>query len=647
MRLRLGLRRAAAACRLRPSVVSVAAFIGLNVAAYAMCLDRDGLGNPFYAAAVESGAHSLHNAFFGSITYGGTMSVDKPPLALWAMEASVSAFGWSSFGMMLPSAVAGVATNLMVVAMVREWSNLWWGLLAGLVALVTPMSLVMFRFNNPDAVLTCLVTLSVWALTSAIKADRRWKLALAGTAVGAALLTKLLAGLLALPVMLIAYLVLATVRWRSRIINVAVLGACATAASCWWFAIVAVTPLSQRPWIDGTPDSSPWNLLLANNVEHLAQHTGFLRSSPPGILRMFNTQELPNYSWWVFLAITSMVLVSGLVAWRAAASRRLPDHKAARPLLVGIALSGCGLFMCAVFSFMTGSYHSYYAVEAVPMLAAGSVLAIAGVWRSTQAATRLLAFALLANAVAIFDMWVLARHARPTHYGIEIFALIACLLISLHHDWRPMSAIALGGILTLAPAGYTFHTWLAHHEGGSPVGGPNGNQIAFNAYPPSPGRFGYPSQIGPGLSNLMAASRGYEYAAAVVRDGDAAAIQLATNAQIYPIGGYRTVPPTGLAEFSSLIRHRRIHYYIPTDFGRPVAPWAPMQTWIEHHFCQQSAGPQKLYDLSRPATCDRQRTSPPGRGPATTHLGSTRTPDRSRVVEFHNPVDFSGGLRRW
>ena len=83
------------------------------ILALAACLDfwnltQNGYANTYYAGAVRSMLKSWHNFFFVSFDPGGLVSVDKPPLALWLQAVSAKVFGFSSFSILLPEALAGV-----------------------------------------------------------------------------------------------------------------------------------------------------------------------------------------------------------------------------------------------------------------------------------------------------------------------------------------------------------------------------------------------------------------------------------------------------------------------------------------------------------------------------------------------------------
>ena len=72
-------------------------------------LSRNGMANEYYSAAVRSMSTSWHAFLYGSFDAAGVMTVDKPPLALWVQALSVRVFGFSSWSMLVPQALMGVA----------------------------------------------------------------------------------------------------------------------------------------------------------------------------------------------------------------------------------------------------------------------------------------------------------------------------------------------------------------------------------------------------------------------------------------------------------------------------------------------------------------------------------------------------------
>ncbi len=72
------------------------------------------------------------------------------------MALSARIFGFSSWSMLVPQALMGVATVALLYAAVRRVAGPSAGLLAGAALALTPVAVLMFRFNNPDALLVLL-----------------------------------------------------------------------------------------------------------------------------------------------------------------------------------------------------------------------------------------------------------------------------------------------------------------------------------------------------------------------------------------------------------------------------------------------------------------------------------------------------------
>jgi len=152
------------------------ALLGLLLATlvlYTWNLAASGYANSFYSAAVQAGADSWNAFFFGSSDAAGSITVDKPPASLWVMALSVRVLGLSSFAILLPQALMGVATVGVVYATVRRHFGAAAGLIGGAVVALTPVAALMFTFNNPDALLTLLMALGAWATMKAMSRPRR------------------------------------------------------------------------------------------------------------------------------------------------------------------------------------------------------------------------------------------------------------------------------------------------------------------------------------------------------------------------------------------------------------------------------------------------------------------------------------------
>src|ERR1700750_3206291 len=171
--------------RTREGLLTAALLVGTAVL-YLAGLSRSGWGNAFYAAAAQAGSQNWEAFFYGSSDAGNSITVDKPPASLWVMDLSVRLFGLSSWSILVPEALMGVATVGVLYLAVRRVTGPGPALLAGAAMALTPVAVLMFRFNNPDALLTLLLTIAAYALTRAVeKASLRWLLAV-GALVGLA-----------------------------------------------------------------------------------------------------------------------------------------------------------------------------------------------------------------------------------------------------------------------------------------------------------------------------------------------------------------------------------------------------------------------------------------------------------------------------
>jgi 4-amino-4-deoxy-L-arabinose transferase-like glycosyltransferase len=188
---------------------------------YLWGLGGSGYANTFYSAAAQAGSMSWKALLFGSLDPGNAITVDKPPASLWLMGLSVRAFGLSSWSILVPQALAGIAAVGLLYATVRRVAGSGPALAAGALFALTPVAVLMFRFNNPDALLVLLLVAAAYAVTRAVeRAGTRW-LVLAGTLVGLAFLTKMLQAFLVLPAFGLVYLVAAPTSLRRRLLDLA------------------------------------------------------------------------------------------------------------------------------------------------------------------------------------------------------------------------------------------------------------------------------------------------------------------------------------------------------------------------------------------------------------------------------------------
>ncbi|WP_406861910.1 glycosyltransferase family 39 protein [Streptomyces sp. HUAS MG47] len=467
---------------------------------YLWNLGASGYANSFYSAAAQAGGQSWKAFFFGSLDAGNAITVDKPPAALWPMALSVRLFGLGSWQILVPEVLMGVATVAVLYAAVRRRFGAGAGLLAGAVLALTPVAALMFRFNNPDALLALLTTVAVYCVLRALEQGATKWLVWAGVALGFAFLAKTLQAFLVLPALALVYAVCAPVGFGRRLGQLAGAGLALVVSGGWWVAAVELWPKSSRPYVGGSQTNSFLELTFGYNglgrlngnevgsvgggrtmrlpegVEQLpgggAAGAGGGGWGETGLLRMFNDSVGGQISWLLPAAL--FLLVAGLVI-----TRRAPRTDTARAAF--LVWGGSLLTTVAVFSFMAGIFHEYYTVGLAPSVAALTGMGAAVLWEERG---RWAASAALAATVAGTAVWAYVLLGRTpdwlpwlrTTVLVAGLAAAAGLLFAGRADRRLGLALAgLGLAAGLAgPVAYTLATVDAGHQGSIVTAGPSG-----------------------------------------------------------------------------------------------------------------------------------------------------------------------------
>ena len=259
---RLARGRAADPAWARPALLAMLAATALL---YTWALGASGWANSYYAAAVQAGSESWKAFFYGSFDSSNYITVDKTPASLWAPALAARLFGLNSWTLLLPQALMGVATVGVLYAAVRRYAGPAAGLIAGAVVATTPVAALIFRYDNPDALLVLLLTVGAYATLRAVESGRTGWLVLAGSMVGFGFLTKMLQAALVLPAFALAYLVAGPPRLGRRVGQLLAGGAAVLASAGWWVAIVELVPESSRPYIGGSTTNSVLELTLGYN----------------------------------------------------------------------------------------------------------------------------------------------------------------------------------------------------------------------------------------------------------------------------------------------------------------------------------------------------------------------------------------------
>ena len=480
---RLGGRRLRAVPAALRRVIAYPELLGLLAATGVLNLwnlSINGFANTYYAAAVKSMSTSWHDFLFASMDKTGLMTVDKPPLALWVQALSARIFGFSSWSILVPQALMGIAAAGLMYDMVRRRFGRFAGFVAGLTLATTPIIVAVSRHNNPDELLILCTVAAFWFALRALDTGRTKWLVWCGVFIGLGFETKMLAALMVLPAIALAYFWVAP-QGRARAVRQLLAGGGVMAAvSLAWPLLVTLTPAADRPWISGTADNSIWSLIFGyNGLGRVAGQAGGpsalgggggggaggVFGGSTGPFRLLQSGLGDQAGWllgFALVAAVALVVVSRL---------RRTDARTGYVILFAGSLLTAGL----VFSFASGIFHPYYVSYLAPMIAA-LVGAGAGMMLGSGRTARTVAPALIAGG-AITELVVLGELGGQLTWAVPVVVAVGAASAALLATALPARArrVAVGvaiAALLAAPATWAAET-LGHATSGTfPAGGP-------------------------------------------------------------------------------------------------------------------------------------------------------------------------------
>jgi 4-amino-4-deoxy-L-arabinose transferase-like glycosyltransferase len=586
--------------------------------------------------------------------------VDKTPGALWVMDISARLFGLHSWSLLAPQALEGVAAVAVLYAAVRRAAGHWAGILAGAVLALTPVAALMFRYDNPDALLVLMLTVAAYCTLRAVEKDSAaWWLPLAGVFIGFGFLAKMMQAFLVLPALLLVYLLAAQRSWPRRLLQAsgAALGLVVSAG--WYLALVALWPAGSRPYIGGSQDNSVLELALGyNGVGRLTgNETGGLGNTnyDAGWNRLFGDSMGGQIAWLIPAAV--ILGVAGL--WVLRRAPRTDRTRAALLVWLGwLVVTG------VVFSFANGILHPYYTVALAPAVAGAVGIGAALMWRSRNDIRSRVVLAGTVGVTAALAWVLLRRTSDWMPWLAPVVAVVAVLaaVLLLVLDRLPKAMVAVAVALAVAaglaaPAAYSLATVATTHSGAMPSAGPDGvgfpggghggpggrhwngggganagggqgnstagpgavapggNAGSANANAGSAdagARHGGPfGSVAPG-ANVVAALKqnasDYTWAAATIGSDNAAGYQLAVGDPVMAIGGYNgTDPSPTLQQFETDVAQHKIHYFIDASVmggmrggasSSGSAASSEIAAWVKANFTAQTIDGTTVYDLT-------------------------------------------------
>ncbi|WP_457950847.1 ArnT family glycosyltransferase [Pseudarthrobacter sp. alpha12b] len=589
---------------------------------YLWNLTINGWGNPYYASAAQVGAADFEGLLYGSADAGNGLSVDKPPAHLWIIALSIRLFGLNSLSVLVPQASMGIATVAAVYRTTLCWSSRRQALTAGLFVVLIPVTSMIFRFNNPDALLLLLWSLAVFFAVKALEKHQARYLYAVSLILGIAFLCKQFQSWILVPALVLAFLVFGDGRLRAKLFHLSAGAAVALIPPSLWIAIVELTPPSQRPWIGGTSTNSFLDLTFGyNGLGRLTGQTDLGAVNPKdfsgvvgydaSLIRLFTINYAPEVAWLLPVAFVGAALLVIRLCRRSAS--QLESY--ATTLLVTWFLT-----TFTVLSFMTGDIHPYYtSMLALPMASTGAA-AFEAFWvnRNRTLYMRGAAVITLFCAVLTSGMLTWFQGWQPwASLGIKVGALASAGALLLPHTIKRPRAVAMsllvaGTTILLVPSLFVGESISTPQQGSFPISGPvptadswhkrDADQLRLDErskYALSRGEPVIPEIA----AYVEATSSGTRWAAATTGSENAALYQLATNRAVMSIGGFSALDSyPALDSFKDYVRAGEVHYYIHQP---GILSWSAgsntlsVVSWIEDHYPYREFSGVRLYDLSR------------------------------------------------
>nr|WP_242456263.1 glycosyltransferase family 39 protein [Mycolicibacterium sp. P1-18] len=594
---------------------------------YLWGLGSSGWANNYYAAAAQAGTQDWKALLFGSFDAGNAITVDKPPAAMWVMGLSGRLFGFNEFTMLLPEALMGVGAVAVLYATVRRTSGAQAGLIAGLVLALTPVAALMFRYNNPDALLVLLLLVAAYCTVRAIDASTvrlmtMW-MAWTGCAVGFAFLTKMLQAFLVVPGLAVAVLVAAPFGVWKRLGALLVGGATMIASAGWYVALVSLWPADSRPYIAGSTDNSLLQLAFGyNGIERIAGNEGggpgggggpgpghgfggggmnLFFGGDPGIGRLFGASMGAEASWLLPAALIGLVATLWLTL-------RAPRTDRVR---AGVLLWGGWLLVTGVvFSFMAGTVHPYYNVALAPAVGALVGISVAQLVarRESWVPRVVLAVMLVATGVWAFALLNRTPEWWPAIRWIVLVGSIvvaALLAVRAHRLGRAAVAVVVATVVVGlgGSAAFTIYNVASSHNGPGTMSGPQkAGGFGFGG-PGGPGGFGRSDS--PQLEDMLKGADN-RWAAAGIGSMSVSDLELKTGTSLMSIGGFAGGDPSPtLAQFQQYVADGQVRYFLGQS-GHGGPSWhrtgsaADISAWVEKTFTKTDVGGTTVYDLQSP-----------------------------------------------
>lgn len=221
--------------------------------------------NGYYTAAVTSMLSNFHAFFFASFDPAGFVTIDKPPVAFWVQSAFAAVFGVHGWSVILPEALAGVGSVILLYFMIKPVFGVNAARLTSLIMACTPGAVAVSRTNNIDSLLVFTLLLAAWALLKGVREERNGWIIAAFAIVGLGFNMKMLQAYLVVPAFYLYYLIADRVDWKKKLtVGLAATVILIGVSASWALIVDSISP-DKRPYVGGSKTNSVIELAFQYN----------------------------------------------------------------------------------------------------------------------------------------------------------------------------------------------------------------------------------------------------------------------------------------------------------------------------------------------------------------------------------------------
>ena len=517
---------------------------------------QNGQRSEFYGAIAESMSKSLSNWWWGAADPSGTITLDKIPGSYWIPALFVKAFGFSTWSVNAPNAIASVVLVLVVAATGKRLAGNFGGLVAGAVVATTPILAAVARANQPESFFLLWIAVAAYFGVRATKESSFKHLMIAGAFIALAFHSYMLVAWATWPALGLAWLTTAQ-PWARKLWQLLVAGFTSLGLSLLWILSVTFTPAPARPYIGGSNTNSAFEMVFGYNglgrfnALTSATSTTIRGFTPPfsgtaSPFRLVNAQLLPQIGWLVPASIVAVLVLLIMCKVR-------PE---------GWFVILFFIMYAVMFSVVSGM-HQFYTAE----LGIGMALVLAqtlGI--SAQRESKAGPLFILVSA-GITTMFIAIQYSTYQLWAavVELLLIVAAVilvLVGLPAARKWITHLVLAVALTFSPAIWASDVYK-YPSSINPVAGPSnvmgtfgGGGMGANGGP-GLGGFGG-GGVGPGAANVLGSNsgtsalitylkahqHGAKYLVAMFGTMTAAPYITASGENIVPIGGFDGSDPS-------------------------------------------------------------------------------------------------------